>query len=48
MPKQLLQLVETDTGLHQPLGEGMPEIVEMKLLNWCLTSGEMKGPSEVP
>ncbi len=48
MPKQLLQLVETDTGLHQPLGEGMPDIVGMKLLDLRLASGETKGPSEVP
>jgi len=43
-----VHLVEIDTSLHQPLGEAMPEIVEMKLLDLRLASGETKGPSEVP
>jgi hypothetical protein len=47
MPEQLLHLVEINPGLHQPRSEGVPEIVEMKLLDLGLAQCEAKGPPEV-
>ncbi len=47
-PPKFLNGVNIHTGLNEPCGKGVPQIMEPEMSNLCLFHGGVKTPSEVP
>ena len=45
--QEALDLVEIDPGLHQPRGEGMPQIMKMEILDTDQLQRSTKGSAEM-
>jgi hypothetical protein len=47
VPEQLLDLVQIDPGLYQPRGEGVSQIMKMKVLHLRFAQGQSKGTAQM-